>query len=307
MLAFTRPLLDWHVRRRVAADPQVTILEGTEIVRLMPDARGRGVAGVVVRRRADAGADASPEEFLSADLVVDAGGRGSRAPQWLADLGYAPPRETTISAFIGYASRLYRIPPGFKADWKMAYVQCAPPRRTRGGIMIPVEGDRWLLTLVGGGRDYPPTDEAGFLQFARGLASPILYDAVRDAEPASPISGNRATANRVRHFQKRLAKVNSAPWLLATGEDFRYAETEGGRPTLSTRLMHRYMDSVVSLTTKDEGVRRTLLEAFHMLRTPAALFRPGIALRVMAQALQPPSRSRALATTTNAVGDASAS
>ena len=28
-----------------------------------------------------------------------------------------------------------------------------------------------------------------------------------------------------RRFQKQLAKVNKAPWLMATGEDYRYPET----------------------------------------------------------------------------------
>lgn len=347
VLAFTRPLLDLHVRRRLAADPRVRILAGTDVVGLAADERNRGVAGALVRAR-DAGREtpARADEFLPADFVVDAAGRGSRAPRWLAELGYPPPPETIVNSFRGYASRLYRIPAGFKADWRSVFVQGAPPEGKRGGILFPVEGDRWLLTLIGAARDYPPGDEAGFLDFARSLRSPVIHDAIRDAEPLSPINSFRATENRLRQFertartpenfvavgdsacafnpvygqgmtiaamgamaldetlreqkrrrsagdldglarrfQRRLARVNSAPWMLATSEDYRYRETVGGRPTPFTRFMHGYMDRVVQLSTHDARVRRVLLENFHMLRRPGSLFSPFIVRRVLGHLL----------------------
>lgn len=343
IIGFTRPLLDLHVRRRLWYDPRVRVLEETETLRLLPAARGGGgVCGVLGRTRRSG----STDEELRADLVVDATGRGSRAPRWLKELGYEAPEETVVNGFLGYASRLYRVPGGFASDWKGAYVQLAPPRRTRGGIMLPVEGGRWLLTLIGGGRDYPPADDAGFLEFARSLPSPVIYDAVKSAEPLTPVRSHRANENRRRHyerlerqpdnflvtgdaacafnpvygqgmtaaalgalaldetlgaqrrlhpggelhglarrFQKRLAKANAAPWLLATGEDFRYREVEGGTPSVVTRLLHRYMDAVVGLSTRDEAVRRVLLENIHMLRTPPSLFHPRVSLRVLAHTL----------------------
>lgn len=342
IIGFTRPLLDLHVRRRLSYDPRVRVLEETETLRLLPAARGGGgVCGMLGRARRPG----STDRELRADLVVDATGRGSRAPRWLAELGYEAPAETVVNAHLGYASRLYRVPAGAGSDWKGAYVQVAPPARTRGGIMLPVEEGRWLLTLIGGGRDYPPTDEEGFLGFARSLPSPVIYDAIKNAEPLTHVRSHRATENRRRHyerlqrqpdnflvtgdaacafnpvygqgmtaaalgalaldeslraqrrrhpagemhglarsFQKRLAKANAAPWLLATGEDFRYREVEGGAPGVATRLMHRYMDAVMRLATRDEAVRRVLLENVHMLKTPPSLFHPRVALRVLRQA-----------------------
>jgi flavin-dependent dehydrogenase len=341
IIGFTRPLLDLHVRRRLWPNPRVRILEETETLRLLPYDEG-GVSGVLCRARRTG----RMETGLHAALVVDATGRGSRAPRWLEELGYDAPVETVVNGFLGYASRLYRVPEGFDANWKGAYVQLAPPERTRGAIMLPVEGGRWLVTLLGGGRDYPPTDEAGFLEFARSLASPVIYDAIKGAEPLTPIRSHRATENRRRHyellqrqpdnflvtgdaacafnpvygqgmttaalgalaldeslseqrrqypndelsglarrFQKRLAKANAAPWLMATGEDFRYRGVVGGAPGVTTRLMHRYMDAVVRLATRDETVRRILLENVHMLKTPPSLFHPRVSLRVLRQSL----------------------
>ena len=171
VLSFTRPLLDLHVRRQLIADSRVRVMENTEIVRLLPGKQTERVAGALVRIHGE-NSDKVVEMQLTADLVVDATGRASRAPRWLEELGYAAPKETIINAHLGYASRLYRIPENFSADWKCAFVQAAPPERKRGGILFTVEGDRWLVTLIGGGRDYPPTDDAAFLEFARSLRAP---------------------------------------------------------------------------------------------------------------------------------------
>lgn len=65
-----------------------------------------------------------------------------------------------------------------------------------------MEGDRWVLSLYGFNQDYPPTDEVGFLEFARTLSNGVLYNAVKDAKPVSPIYSFRNTENRLRHYEK---------------------------------------------------------------------------------------------------------
>lgn len=205
LLSCSRELLEWHVRRRVAALDNVRLLEGREVVGLLPNPDGTAVAGVRLRDRT--GRDGAPaaDQTIRATIVIDASGRTSQASEWLADLGYPPPAETTVDAFLGYASRAYAIPPGFVADWRGVYLQAKPPATARAGVLLPVEGGRWLVGLVGAGRDYPPTDEAGFLAFARSLRSPVLAEAIQMAEPLSAIHGNRQTANRRRHYE-RLAR-----------------------------------------------------------------------------------------------------
>jgi 2-polyprenyl-6-methoxyphenol hydroxylase-like FAD-dependent oxidoreductase len=203
LLASTRDLIDWSVRGRVAALPNVRIHQGADVAGLIGGpGDGSRVAGVRLRSRtADAAIDRDGAE-LAADLVVVADGRNSRLPDWLTALGHEPPQETVVNAFQGYASRLYRPPAEFASDWKGLYIQQAPPGDPRGGLVFPVEGGRWLVTLVGGDGDYPPIDEAGFLVFARGLRSPALYEAIAGAEPLTPIAGQRATENRLRHYER---------------------------------------------------------------------------------------------------------
>jgi 2-polyprenyl-6-methoxyphenol hydroxylase-like FAD-dependent oxidoreductase len=173
--------------------------EAVDVLGLAAGAGG-AVSGVSLRSRDGGGA-----ELLPADLVVDASGRGSHAPQWLRALGYDAPEETVVNAGLAYASRVYRVPSGRRFPWQALYLQSRAPGERRGGLVLPIEGGRWVVTLTGLGGEHPPTDDAGFLEYARGLRSPHLYEAIRGAEPLSPISGHRSTANRLRHFE-RLAR-----------------------------------------------------------------------------------------------------
>jgi len=345
VLAFTRPVLDLHVRRRLSSNPRVKIIDNTDVLRLIPAAEKNQLAGVLICPRSSE-SDRRVAKELRADLVVDTTGRASRAPRWLNDLGYVIPEETVVDAHLGYASRLYRIPDDFHRDWKCAYVQSAPPLRNRGAILFEVEGNRWLVTLTGGARDYPPSDETGFLEFARSLPVSTIYDAICAAEPITRIKTHRGTENRLRHFdrakelpenflllgdavcafnpvygqgmttaalgaltlqktlrekrglrglsrrfQRRLGKVIKAPWLLATGEDYRYPATEGHGATLMTKFMHRYMNHVIALATQSVTVRHVLLRAFSMMIPPTALFHPRVLFRVLLHVLKPGLRA----------------
>jgi 2-polyprenyl-6-methoxyphenol hydroxylase-like FAD-dependent oxidoreductase len=197
----TRPFLEAHVRRRTAGTPGVHCLDRCEVVRLLSDAAGTRVTGVEVRRRG--GAECT--ERLATDLVVDASGRGSRTPQWLAALGYAAPEETTVGVDIAYASRYYERPADAERDWRVLAVFATPPGRTRTGYLFPVEGGRWLATAVGRLADHPPGDEPGYLEFLRSLEVPDFYETVKDARPLSPISAFHFPAQRWRHYE-RLAR-----------------------------------------------------------------------------------------------------
>jgi flavin-dependent dehydrogenase len=139
---------------------------------------------------------------LQASLVVDASGRRSQAPHWLETLGFTPPSETVVNPFLGYATRRYLEPKGFQTDWKVMLISHSPPHGTRLGYLAKIEGGEWIATLGGYGGDFPPLDNSGFLEFARSLPSPKFYEAIKDAEPVSPIYAHRATANRLRHYEK---------------------------------------------------------------------------------------------------------
>ncbi|MEG4115101.1 MULTISPECIES: 2-polyprenyl-6-methoxyphenol hydroxylase-like oxidoreductase [unclassified Microcoleus] len=201
LIMFSRDLLDWQIRRRLAENTNVHFLEGGTVTGLLANASRAKIAGVSVGFRDRHNPSNIHAENLYADLVVDAGGKVSKTPQWLKSLGYEPPQETVINAFVGYATRIYKCR-GKLSDTAPVFVSPGPPFRTRGGAIFPLEGNRWLVGFAGGDRDYPPTDEAGFLEFARSLPTPTIYDAIKDAEAITPIYSYRGTENRLRHYDR---------------------------------------------------------------------------------------------------------
>lgn len=197
-LSSSRPLLESTLYRRLATLSGVQMMHGYTAARLQTDAAGERVTGVWLQcSRCDA-----REVEVTADLVVDASGRNSKAPQWLQDLGYTPPEEWSVDSLVGYATRCYERPAGADESWTTLYVQPTPPDGTRGGLIIPVEGNRWHVTLVGVGGDYPPLDEEGFLAFARSLPASQLYEAIRNAQPLSKPTGFRRASSRVRRYDR---------------------------------------------------------------------------------------------------------
>ena len=192
----SRPFLEQHVRDQLATRDNVRIMDACEVSQLC--AHKDGITGVVLHYRSGE----QHEEALSADLVVDASGRGSRAPQWLNSLGYGNVQETSVKIDVGYATRIYRCPAQLPANWKALLIYGRPPDDKRGGVIFPIQGGYWMVTLIGSLRDYPPDDEAGFLEFARSLAQPDLYEAIKDAEPITPNAVYKYCANRWRHYER---------------------------------------------------------------------------------------------------------
>ncbi len=201
MLAMTRPLLEAEVRRRALALPRVRCLDDHDILGLLAAADGARITGVRVRPRGAGG----QEVALAADLVVDATGRGSATPGWLAALGYAPPAEERVTVHVGYATRTFRRSEPSTLPWKAMYILGEAAQERRIGAIFPVEGDRWIVVLAGMLRDYPPADLPGFLEFAHALPVGDLHRAVSTMEPLDDGATYRFPAN-VRHRYERMPR-----------------------------------------------------------------------------------------------------
>ncbi|QKV91105.1 FAD-binding protein [Streptomyces sp. NA02950] len=195
LLSCTRPLFDATVRARVLAEAdrsgtRVEVLEATEAVGLLGTAER--VTGVRVRSR-DAG---RAEREIHADLVIDASGRSSRAPQWFEQLGRPAPREEVVDAGIGYVTQMLRP----AEPLEMSMVVEPRPNCPRGAAWCPVENGNWLLTMSGVRGHHPPTDGSEVLDFVASLDEPHLHEHLRGCEPVSPPYGYRDTANRRRYY-----------------------------------------------------------------------------------------------------------
>jgi 2-polyprenyl-6-methoxyphenol hydroxylase-like FAD-dependent oxidoreductase len=199
-LLVSRPRLEAGVRARVLALPNVHALENCDVPGVITSADRARVTGVRLVRRANGNA----EEALMADLVVDATGRGSRSPAWLADMGYEKPEEERVRIDLGYATRQYRRRPDQLSGLRGVAIAGAPPDG-RNGVVLAQEDDRWFVTLGGFNGDFAPLDPQGFVEFARRLPTPEIYNLIKDAEPLTDPLPYRFPANQRRRYE-RLAR-----------------------------------------------------------------------------------------------------
>lgn len=140
------------------------------------------------------------EGKISGELIVDCTGRNTKTPLWL-DIGYPKIETTRVDSFVGYATRRYILPDNNR-NWKMLIILNRPTSNPRTGVIYPIEGEKWLVGLYGIGKNYPPTDEKGFLEFTRNLESNEFYEAIKDATPDSDIHGYKIQGSRKYHYEK---------------------------------------------------------------------------------------------------------
>ncbi|WP_182902193.1 NAD(P)/FAD-dependent oxidoreductase [Microbispora sp. H10830] len=196
LISCTRGLLDQVVRRRALGGGDVEVWEDTRALGLTGDEAR--ITGVSVSRRG------APPETVRADLVVDATGRRSQSPRWLAQIGAGDVEEVSVATGLAYATRLYQAPGDLAAAIPaiMLHPGTAKGQPARGATLFPVEDGRWIVTLTGTRGGEPPTDEQGFTAFARSLRHPIVADLMAEATPLGVVRPYRDTVNRRRFFER---------------------------------------------------------------------------------------------------------
>jgi flavin-dependent dehydrogenase len=191
----SRPFLEHTLRRCVlAATPNLVLRCGEAARGLLYDDSTQRVTGAQVE--SDSGS-----ARLAADFVVDATGRGEMGLRWLRALGLDVPHVDEVTVDFGYASATVELAPGDR-EWKAIAVGNLPRVGARGGVLLPVEGGRYICSLGGRAGDYPPDDIAGFIEFARSLPQPVLYEALWTARFVSPIARMIYPANRLRRYDR---------------------------------------------------------------------------------------------------------
>jgi 2-polyprenyl-6-methoxyphenol hydroxylase-like FAD-dependent oxidoreductase len=207
LLHGSRVLLEAVVRELLRKHSNVGFVEGTRITGLVANENRSRVLGV----KTISSGDRETTGELRADFVVDASGRSSKAPNWLQEIGLPAPEEIIVDSHSGYASRWFQAPPPEQRPkewwWKAAWIDPKIGENPFAGVLFPVENNRWVVTVAGIGKNYPPSDEAGYMGTLAKLRSPLIAEAVKLAEPISPVYSHRSMANRWRRYDRWPAKL----------------------------------------------------------------------------------------------------
>ncbi|MBI3207471.1 MAG: FAD-dependent monooxygenase [Candidatus Solibacter usitatus] len=193
-LLVTRPLLEGTVRERLRAIANFQSVEDATVSMLLLNGDRSQVTGVRVSR-------GGAEETYDADLVVDASGRGSKSPEWLAQLGYETPRVEEVQISLSYTTRMFRRRPDH-LNGDVAAIIPPTPEGKRGGVMLAQEDNRWTVTLISHFGPAAPLELDGFREFARTLPGPYIWEVVKDAEPVTEPIGAKFPASVRRRYEK---------------------------------------------------------------------------------------------------------
>ncbi|MEW2415979.1 pyridine nucleotide-disulfide oxidoreductase [Streptomyces sp. NPDC046866] len=196
-ISCSRDLLDSVVRARVTGLSGVSTLQQSR-VRALEGSAAR-VTGVRVDTPGERG------KLITADLVVDASGRGSRARAWLQQLGVGGIRQAEVDSGLVYATRIFRAPPGaHEMGFPIVNVQSDPrvavPGRT--ATIVPIENGQWQATLSGTRGGQPTGDPDRFIPFAKSVRDPIVGELLEGRTPLTDVAVTQGTANRRVYFEK---------------------------------------------------------------------------------------------------------
>lgn len=204
MLGASRLLIEKTIRERIKQDSRITILEGTEAIGLVATSDKSRLCGVDTRRIAD-----GQTGRIAADLVVDCSGRSSRVPQWLEQMGFPAIEHEVVDAAAGYSTCWYQAPPAseFPKNWWWKGIFLNPPAKPIRpedyyfALILPIEGDRFTLTLASWGGRVLPADHESFAALCAKLRSPIVAEALAISKPISPIFHRRGMQNLWNHYE----------------------------------------------------------------------------------------------------------
>jgi 2-polyprenyl-6-methoxyphenol hydroxylase-like FAD-dependent oxidoreductase len=192
----SRPLIELTTRRQVERLTNVTVRSKCRVIEITAAPDGTTVTGV--RYESPDGG----QETLAADLVVDASGRGALTVARLRSSGLPLPDEIIIGVDLHYTTATFVIPEHASTTWRGIATQPHAPERSRGGYMLPIEGNRWVLTLTGRLDERPPAEPDGFMDYAQRLETQTIYNAVKHADRQGGFERFAYPASAWRRFDR---------------------------------------------------------------------------------------------------------
>ncbi len=191
----SRPHLEWQIRRRVRDIDNVHIVQ-RPVAEPRFDPALQRVTGVLL----DPAVRGEEPEFVAADLVVDAAGRGTRLPVWLEQWGYQRAPEATVDIGINYATHQFRMPEGLIAE--KVVVAGASHDKSLGLGMLHYEDHIWVLTTFGVANAKPPRTFPEMLALVDDLLPPHFSAALAQAEPVGEPAYHAFPVSRWRRYHK---------------------------------------------------------------------------------------------------------
>src|ERR1700722_1957864 len=180
--ALSRPVLERICRHRVEQELNIEIRPRARVTEVIASPDNTGATGV--RFEDVRGAAGS----LAADLIVDASGRISLTQGFLEAIGWQKTSTVEIGMDQAYSTLVFEKPEDATTDWRVVLPAAAPRNSSRHGVLFPMEGGRWSVSLAENNGKAPPGDVDGFMEFLASFRMPTIHRALRSAKRIGDIA-----------------------------------------------------------------------------------------------------------------------
>lgn len=219
-----RPVLEFAVA--AAARRCVDIRRGTWATGLLTGASaGNGIPNVTGVRLSDG-------EELPASLVIDAMGRRSALPGWLAALGARPPAEEAGDSGLMYYTRYFRSAAGAVPPFRAGLLT---PFDYFSLVTLPGDAGTWSVTVYISSRDRVLKQLRDPARWAALVAACPLHAHLLEGEPITGVLAMSGLVNRFRRFVVDGTPVVTG--IVSVGDSWSCTNPSLGRG-ITTGLMH---------------------------------------------------------------------
>ncbi|MBG0971367.1 FAD/NAD(P)-binding protein [Bacillus sp. SRB3LM] len=209
MIQQSRPLLEWHIQKRIHQISNITIKYGTLVKGLLVDAKLNKVCGVKVKYL-----ETDTQEEVHADLVVDASGFGSKSIEWLREYEIEV-KEEKVRIDLFYATKMFKLKENEELDCCNMLMSPSFPDNPYGVLIQTIEDNRYFVTFSGYANEKAPQTDDEFYDFAENLSISNVTDFLNKAEGITDIK----TYKIPYQVRRRFDLVNNVPeGLLVVGD-----------------------------------------------------------------------------------------
>ncbi|MDK3010978.1 FAD/NAD(P)-binding protein [Bacillus sp. RB3] len=209
MIQQSRPLLEWHIQKRIHQISNITIKYETLVKGLLVDAKLNKVCGVKVKYL-----ETNTQEEVHADLVVDASGFGSKSIEWLREYEIKV-QEEKVRIDLFYATKMFKLKENEELDCCNMLMSPSFPDNPYGVLIQTIEDNRYFVTFSGYANEKAPQTGDEFYDFAENLSISNVTDFLNKAEGITDIK----TYKIPYQVRRRFDLVNNVPeGLLVIGD-----------------------------------------------------------------------------------------
>nr|WP_090996568.1 glutamate synthase [Bacillus sp. 491mf] len=194
MVQQSRPMLEWHLQRRISEVSNISTKYETKVKQLLIDQQQNKILGVKIQCL-----KTGKEEELHANVVVDASGFGSKNIDWLQTHGIGV-KEEKVWIQLFYATKLVCLKHKERPDWCNLLVSPSFPENPYGAFIQTIEDNRYLVTFSGYANETAPQTDKEFLIFAHKLPIPDVLGFLTQAESITDIKIHKIPCQVRRRF-----------------------------------------------------------------------------------------------------------